>query len=67
MVSGKVKYNQQRNRTRIRFSSDGDPEVTYGCKLDDGKFDDCEFIIYYCCVARIALYTLAKAIATLTP
>ena len=45
MVSGKVNYSQRRNRTRFRFSSDGDPEVTYGCKLDDGKFDDCEFII----------------------
>ena len=47
MVSGKVSHNQRRNRTRLRFSSDGDQKVTYQCKLDDGKFNDCEFVTYY--------------------
>ncbi len=59
MVSGKVRHNQRRNRTRFRFSSDGDPKVTYRCKLDDGEFDDCEFIAF---IAVYSQHTVAYII-----
>ena len=44
MINGRFNHNNQRNRTRFRLSSDGDPKVTYKCKLDNRNFDDCEFI-----------------------
>ena len=44
MISGKFNHNNKRSRTRFRFSSDGDSKVTYKCKLDDERFEDCEFI-----------------------
>ena len=44
MVRGSIKHNKGRKRTRLRFSSDGDPKVTYACKLDDEKFNDCKLI-----------------------
>ncbi len=43
-VRGKISHNKRRKRTKFSFSSDGNPGVTYQCKLDDGKFKECEFI-----------------------
>ena len=45
MINGNVKYSERRKRTALIFSSDGDPRVTYQCKLDDKKFKDCELYI----------------------
>ena len=44
MIDASIKHNQRRKRTKLTFSSDGDPGVTYQCKLDDGKFEECEFM-----------------------
>ena len=44
MVRGNIKHNNKRKRTTLKFSSDGDPKVTYECKIDDKKFKDCELI-----------------------
>ena len=44
MIDGRIKQNQRTKRTRFIFSSDGDPNVTYSCKLNDGKFEDCELM-----------------------
>ena len=41
-VSGRVKHI--RKKIRFGFLSDGGPKVTYKCKLDDMKFEDCELI-----------------------
>ena len=45
MIDGRIRHSRQRNRTVLRFSSDGDPDVTYICKLDDEEFIYCELII----------------------
>ena len=42
MVNGRISYNQKTRKTIFKFSSDGDASVLYQCKLDDGKFEDCE-------------------------
>ena len=44
-IMGRVKHNQSRKRTTLTFSSDDDLRSTYRCKLDDRKFQDCEFMI----------------------
>ena len=44
MIDGKIRHNRRRNNTALRFSSDGGPEVTYKCKLDDEEFINCELI-----------------------
>ena len=45
-VTGKINHNRNKQRTRLRFSSDGGPGVTYKCKFNDESFEDCELIIY---------------------
>ena len=42
MVRGSVKYKRGRKSTRLIFSSDGDSRVTFQCKLDNKRFEDCK-------------------------
>ena len=62
MISGKFNHNSKRSRTRFRFSSDGDSRVTYKCKLDDERFEDCKFkATYFCAISK--LVQLANRVA----
>ena len=42
VVHGSIKHNSQRKKAKLRFSSNGGPKVTYRCKLDDKRFEDCK-------------------------
>ena len=43
-VNGRARHSRRTGNSTLRFSSDGDPLVSYECKLDDEDFEDCEFI-----------------------
>ena len=46
-VMGRARHNRRRGRTTLRFSSDGDPLISYECKLDNEDFKNCKFITWY--------------------